>query len=338
MGKKKVRILVVDDILSVCELLQEVLAQEGYLVDTISSGYDALKKIEEQEYEIMILDLNLPDISGLDVMKGARKLRPETDIIFITGFGTLESAIEALRHEVYDYITKPFMNWQIVSSVKNCHMRRGLFLENRKLYRKLKRYREKLEQEIDNATQDLKDMNMQLLELSIRDELTKVYNFRYFKERLQEEIQRANRYNHNVSLAIFDIDNFKEFNESHGHQTGNSVLASIGTILQKNVRKVDIVTRYGGDEFAIIFPHVFSDEEMTVSSRILDIVAGSKIKVPEKKLEVEVTMSAGVATYPRDKFEQQEFLEKADEALFCAKKAGKKQLCSWWQIQTKSRN
>jgi diguanylate cyclase (GGDEF)-like protein len=335
VGKKKVRILVVDDIPSVCELLEEVLTHEGFHVDTILTGGDALRLIEEKEYEILILDLNLPDITGLEVMKRVRKTNPELDIIFITGFGTLESAIEALRHEVYDYITKPFMNWQIVSSVKNCMMRRSLFLENRKLYRQLKRYREKLEQEIDKATQDLKNINLQLLELSIRDELTRVYNFRYFKERIQEEVLRATRYKHDVALAIFDIDDFKEFNERYGHQTGNAILAQLGDLLQKNVRKVDIVTRYGGDEFAIIFPHVDAEEEMNVSLRLLDVVGNNEFQIEEKDVSVHITMSAGVATYPRDRFHQDEFIDKADKALFTAKQTGKKQLCAWREVQAK---
>lgn len=162
-------------------------------------------------------------------------------------------------------------------------------------------------------------------ELSIQDGLTGVYVFRYLKQRLDEEVARADRFNENLTFMIVDLDDFKKFNDTYGHPFGDKVLQEFAKALSKNVRGIDLVGRYGGDEFVVIFPRLTQFKAMDVGLRILRAICGRSYSIGDKSISF--TVSIGMATFPGDATSKEELVKKADEALYSAKQHGKNQVC-----------
>ncbi len=174
---------------------------------------------------------------------------------------------------------------------------------------------------------------MRLLEkveqLAITDELTQIYNRRYFNNALSNELYRAQRYKHSTSLLIIDIDNFKNYNDLYGHVYGNFILALMADIFRRSVRATDIVARYGGEEFAIILPETNKDTAVIFAERIRKEVADSCR--PEKNMQIMcgVTISIGVATSSDDANSDEDLVKRADEAMYQAKKKGKNRVIAY---------
>lgn len=163
-------------------------------------------------------------------------------------------------------------------------------------------------------------LNSYLLKASLTDKLTDLYNYGYFTKRISEEISRADRYRHSVSLIMIDIDHFKQFNDTYGHQRGNTVLMRLAQIIVGTKRQSDIAFRYGGEEFCVILPET-GNEAVELAGRLRE-----KVNVEEFPGNVKVTISAGVSIYP-DKDKSTGLVEKADKALYEAKAAGRNKVC-----------
>lgn len=165
----------------------------------------------------------------------------------------------------------------------------------------------------------------QQYKLATTDGLTELYNHRYFQEQIRMQVEQAKRYNNNFSLIIIDIDFFKKFNDTFGHQSGDAVLRQVAQTLKKNVRATDIVCRYGGEEMSIILPNTIKEEAYTTAEKICSRVAGRKFKLVGDK-ETNVTISLGVSTYPFDGDTAQKIIEAADKKLYEAKNNGRNQV------------
>lgn len=161
--------------------------------------------------------------------------------------------------------------------------------------------------------------------LATTDGLTDLYNHRYFQEQMQMQVENAKRYGTEFSLIILDIDFFKKFNDTFGHQAGDAVLRQVAHTLKKNVRATDIVCRYGGEEMSIILPNTAKEEAQTTAQKICERVANGKIKLNNEK-ESNVTISLGVATYPHDGTSPSEIIDTADKRLYNAKNNGRNQV------------
>lgn len=165
----------------------------------------------------------------------------------------------------------------------------------------------------------------QQYKLATTDGLTELYNHRYFQEQIRMQVEQAKRYSTNFSLIIIDIDFFKKFNDTFGHQSGDAVLRQVAQTLKKNVRSTDIVCRYGGEEMSIILPNTIKDEAFTTAQKICNRVAEKKFKLIGDK-ETGVTISLGVATFPFDGDTAQKIIEAADKKLYEAKNNGRNQV------------
>jgi diguanylate cyclase (GGDEF)-like protein len=166
-------------------------------------------------------------------------------------------------------------------------------------------------------------MVRQIHDMAIRDGLTGLYNHRYFQEKLAEEIIKAERYNKDLSLALLDVDHFKKFNDSYGHQEGDKVLRSVSEVIQATVRdKIDTVARYGGEEFAVIVPESDGNVGKDLVERIRKNVEGYLFENNGKSL-YRVTVSIGIASYPFDARDQKVLIQLADQALYEAKNSGR---------------
>jgi len=166
----------------------------------------------------------------------------------------------------------------------------------------------------------------ELSEMVSTDGLTGLFNFRYFNSALQAEMDRSKRGGIPTSLVIVDIDFFKAVNDQYGHETGNVVLRHIARILRAEVRTTDIVCRYGGEEFTLIFPETHLNIAVKVADRIRDLVASHPITVDENKLNVTVSMGASVYT-KTSRLEINQFIESADTYLYQAKETGRNRIC-----------
>jgi len=161
-----------------------------------------------------------------------------------------------------------------------------------------------------------------LEELSVRDGLTGLYNRRELEKRLHQEIQRARRYRRSLSVLMLDIDHFKNVNDHYGHQAGDEVLITVADLIQLNVRPVDVVCRYGGEELAVILPETDEEGARTVAERIRGTVEDSVTTTPQGDT-VHVTVSIGLAVFPRDGDTAASLIHAADQALYAAKQEGR---------------
>lgn len=164
--------------------------------------------------------------------------------------------------------------------------------------------------------------NTKLYILSITDGLTKLYVYRYFMARLSEEILRARRYGLKLSIIMIDIDNFKSFNDTYGHQLGDQILQKVANIIRETIRGgIDIPCRYGGEELAIILPETRAEEAYITAERLRETIANTIINHPTG--EIKITCSFGVASYPQDGQDVHELVGSADKALYVSKNTGK---------------
>ncbi|MCM1265466.1 MAG: diguanylate cyclase [Candidatus Gastranaerophilales bacterium] len=161
--------------------------------------------------------------------------------------------------------------------------------------------------------------------LATTDGLTELYNHRYFQDTLKKQIDTAKRYEQEFSLIILDIDFFKKFNDTYGHQVGDAVLRTVAQILKKNTRVTDYVCRYGGEEMSIILPQTSRKEALIHAQRICDEVAKTPLKI-SNNVECNITISLGVSTFPQDGNNSQKIIECADKALYYAKEHGRNQV------------
>ncbi len=163
-------------------------------------------------------------------------------------------------------------------------------------------------------------------ELSIMDGLTEVYLRRHLMERLKEEVDRAERLGLTFSVGMVDVDHFKDCNDRYGHLIGDAVLNKIADRLKSSVREVDMIARYGGEEFCVVLPETTRDLAVSVGERIRRSVEENTIKAFDEELNM--TVSVGVATYPEDGKSIEDLLEKADTALYKAKRRGRNRVCT----------
>lgn len=161
--------------------------------------------------------------------------------------------------------------------------------------------------------------------LATTDGLTGLYNHRYFQEQMKMQVEQAKRYNSPFSLIIIDIDHFKRFNDTFGHQSGDAVLRQVAMTLKRNVRATDIVCRYGGEEMSIILPNIGKDEAFSTAQKICKRVAENSYKLSGDR-ESNVTISLGVATYPFDGVDASSIIESADKKMYNAKNNGRNQV------------
>jgi diguanylate cyclase (GGDEF)-like protein len=246
------RILVVDDEDTLRSVIAQVLTQDGHEVSEAPSAERGLELFRESEFPLVITDIIMAGMSGLDLLDEVKRLNPDTVVVVMTSHASLETATAALRSGAYDFLIKPFEDIDLVSAVVNRAADRIRLIEdNRELVERLKSYAAKLEA-----------LNAQLHAMATRDGLTGLYNHRYFREALDRELSRAHRHERPFSVVLMDIDHFKHYNDTHGHLAGDSLLTTFGEILQQRCRESTVVARYGGEEFVLLVPE--TDEHVAL--------------------------------------------------------------------------
>jgi len=310
---EKEHILVVDDEDTVRSVLYQVLTEDGFAVSKAASGEEALQKLKEESFALVITDIKMPGITGLVLQQKIKAQYPDTQVVIITSHASLSTAISAMRHGAYDYLFKPFGDLDLISaSAKRAVEKVRLTRENRELLVKLK----KNNIELEKANHTLKN-------LACRDGLTGLYNHRYFQEILYHEVFRAGRNNDNFSLVFFDLDHFKQYNDTHGHLEGDKLLRMLGLILKKAVRRSDVVARYGGEESVIILPSTSKKSAYIVAEKLRRYIEKYPFEGRETQPKGKITVSIGIATFPDDGTDRTELIHRADKAMYRAKGSGR---------------
>lgn len=428
----KESVLVLDDESSILELLGQYLGEEGYECSLSTSAREALALLAERPFDLLITDIRMPEMDGIEVVKRAKAQDQDLAVIVVTAHLEVTSAIDALRVGADDYLLKPFNLTEISLSVDKALERRRLLIQNRRQQEELelrvreataglesvnrelratKEYLENLlnstvdaiitvdrerhisyvndgavqmlgytaeefqrtpverffvggaeevqyvrhilrrERSLQNYETELnhkngaqipinmslsyvgdpegevlstlaickditkqKQLERELKEMSIKDSLTGLYNQGYFYDRMEAEIERANRQGHPITLLLFDIDQFKTYNDCHGHLEGDAVLRAAGAVVVECTREhVDIGFRYGGDEFTVILPEANEDQALSIAERIRTTFEARRFD--------RLTVSIGLMTY-KSGSSVRSFIRYADAMMYDAKRSG----------------
>jgi diguanylate cyclase (GGDEF)-like protein len=194
--------------------------------------------------------------------------------------------------------------------------------ENEALRRGLRELRE-LKEHYHETARELKAARERLKQLSLTDDLTETYNYRYFMDSLELELRRAKRYEYPISLMMLDIDYFKIYNDTHGHLAGDGVLKHVAQVIKETVRHTDILARYGGEEFAVILIKTNLDEAYQIAERVRKAVERAPMDHEETQPQERLTLSVGIGTLSPQISSVKGLIETADKALYVAKRSGR---------------
>jgi two-component system, cell cycle response regulator len=295
--------LVVDDDPANIRLVQETLEGHGYLIDTAADGVQALEKVRAQAPDLLILDVMMPKMNGLEVCRIVKSMSADSfiPIILVTVQGDIDSKVTGLKLGADDYLAKPYNPLELRARVSSMLRIKSL------------------QDKINSKRRDLEA-------LSVTDDLTGLYNHRALQHRLKDEFLRAQRYNEPLSVLMIDVDHFKQVNDKHGHLFGDFVLGELAKTFLKCVREIDIVARYGGDEFVIILPQTHFSGSLTVADRIWRSVSANDFN--QDKVSAKSTVSIGISFFPNKNVATVEQLVAfADQALYQAKREGRNRIC-----------
>ena len=337
MASKR-KILVVEDSPTELDAVAEVLVRAGYQVVTASTGAEALVQARRAGPDLVLLDMNLPGLSGIDVLRFIKKPAGNpgegaardhfVPVIMMSARADVEAKVQCLNIGADEFIAKPLEEPEIVA---RCHA----------MLR------------IKDLQDQVREAKVQLEKLSIEDGLTKLHNHRHFQEQLRREFGRAQRYRDPLSLVMIDLDHFKAVNDRRGHPFGDMVLRESALVIKGNLRDTDLCARYGGEEFALLLPKTLAPGAHTVAERIRVALSAKvfreesasaasavpdnreRAQTPDSKgrtaaalpLELpgeRVTASFGIASYPAKDITSPELLLRcADEELYRSKRAGR---------------
>jgi diguanylate cyclase (GGDEF)-like protein len=173
---------------------------------------------------------------------------------------------------------------------------------------------------------DRAQMYQELQRISITDSLTLLPNKKHFLERLTEEFYRSNKFNLSLTFLMMDIDHFKNYNDRYGHLVGDEILRLISQIIKDNIREIDLAGRFGGEEFSVFFPETAKEQALPVAERLRKEIEKYQFSVYDEKINL--TVSIGLASSPQDAKNLEKMVEKADQALYTAKRSGRNCVCS----------
>ena len=304
-GNKK-RILVVDDHEDNVEVLRARLEARGYEVEGATNGQQALDTVNRWCPDLVLLDVMMPDMDGLEVVQRLKANRnlPFIPVIMQTALDSTERMVAGLEAGADDYVTKPINFQELEARVRS-----------------LLRIK-KLQQELADREKELSNMNDKLLYISMTDGLTGVDNRRALEQRLHEMFEHSLRLHEPIACVMCDIDHFKRVNDTYGHAAGDAVLKQFAEILKDAAREIDRVGRYGGEEFLMLLPGTVLDSAVTFAERVRQRVEENTFSFEGGTLTR--TVSFGVASWPHPKIQGREgMLKAADDALYVAKEMGR---------------
>lgn len=326
--ERKACILIVDDTPENINVLGNTLKNSGYGVIACTNGRQALQVCHSRHPDLVLLDIQMPEMDGFTVCRHLKDSAMTADIpiIFITAKADPEDIVRGFETGAVDYITKPFNTAELLARVRT-HLALKLAMETLQTR----------ERQLAELTDQLAEANRALTALSLLDALTGIANRRQFDHALEAEWRRAKRDGVGLGLVLFDIDHFKLYNDTYGHQEGDECLKKVATALSAAIRRPsDTVARYGGEEFAMILPGADREGASMIALEAIAKVKALAIPHSASPTGPVVTITAGVSVFaPQAEPPTIEtLLGEADQALYQAKKKGRNQMAFYSPTDT----
>lgn len=291
------KILLVEDSLLNQRMISDILSGL-YTLEAAGTAAEAAKLIESFEPDLILLDIVLPDANGFDILRKLKESSMTADIpvIIISGMDSDADEEKGFELGAVDYIKKPF---------KNAIVRARIGTQIR----------------IINQMKTIERM-------SFIDALTSIGNRRAFDSQIKYEWGRAVREKQSLSMMMLDVDNFKQYNDTYGHQQGDLMLQAVARTLDTALkRSMDIICRYGGEEFAVILPDTSAAGAQEMAEKIRAHIEAMEVLIPQTKKITKATISIGVASiYPESSDCMEDFIKAADQMLYKAKENGRNQV------------
>lgn len=301
----KPRILVIDDDEQVRCLLLDLLG-EVYNCREVSSAEAALSVLGQESFDLIISDIDMGGMSGLELVPHVHSISPDSVVLMISGKSNIETAIAAMHAGAFDYIMKPFDVRHVEAAVERALKQRLLLAQKR-------RYKDELEQLLHERT-------AQVDRLAYYDTLTSLPNRSLFEDRLAQAVALAHRADKKVAVLFIAPDQLKKVNDTLGHRAGDQLMQQVAVRLRGCVNDTDTVARFGGDQFVLVLPEIESSKD------VVDVIASiQKVLNPSFKLdrqELFATASVGVSFFPEDGHDGSSLVKNAGAALYRAKKSG----------------
>lgn len=317
MKNNKTHILIVDDNPQNLKILGNVLKENtDYTLAFAMNGEEALEYISKNRPDMILLDVMMPGIDGFEVCENLKK-DPETEdipVIFITAKSEPEDIVRGFRAGGVDYVTKPFSEAELLMRIRT-HI-------------ELKKSRDLLELKNRELTEAYEKIEL----LALTDTLTGIPNRRNITNLMAKEVSRCKRNGGTFSMIMCDIDFFKKVNDTYGHDTGDYVLKEVAAIIQEQIRKQDVVARWGGEEFLIMLPETGINDATRVAEKLRSTLEDHKMKFGGHSFSV--TMTFGAAVFEAD-LGIEPSIKKADDALYEGKQTGRNKVV---QAHTRLRN
>jgi len=312
MDRDRIQVLLIEDNPADARLVQEALAERGEgafrlaWADDLAGGLD---RLADTPPDVVLLDLSLPGSRGLDTLAKVLQKNAGVPVLVMTGLDDESLAVEAVRRGAQDYLVKGQTGGALLGRAIRYAIQRKVS-----------------QAQLAEANTQLEEVNRRLEELATTDDLTGVWNRRYFLEMLDRECRRTARTGAGLALVMVDVDHFKAVNDTYGHPFGDRVLQEVASVMQHEARDVDLVARYGGEEFMVLMPETDSRAAATAGQRLRRRIADRSIS--DGTRTTRVTISVGVADLG-ETVDPTSLLRHVDEALYAAKAAGRNCTCIW---------
>lgn len=298
IDNKRRKLLVVDDDDMSRTLVGKALEYEGYQVKLAESGTEGLQVIQDWQPHLVLLDVNMPGLNGLETLAKVRVHDEYVSVMFVSANSQKEDVIRGLDAGADDYVCKPFEVLELLARVRS-------------------------QLRIKDLNDSLKKANERLKELVDIDDLTGLFNMRSLYKRLDFELDRARRYNRSAAVIMMDLDHFKRVNDQHDHLFGSYVLAQVGKIVRENIRKVDFAARYGGDEFLVVLTEITMEGAVTFANRLRERISQTTFKNEFFKMDLTASLGLAWANPNEVEVDARSMVRYADRALYTAKETGR---------------
>ncbi len=294
------RVLVVESSKFVSQRLCQYLSEAGHTVSQVATPAAAIEITRRDSFDMIIVGI---DLNGEDGLRLCSQLRTQEEtrqlpLLLVLEDMDLQRLARGLDLGVTDYLVKPLDKGELLARART-QIRRRRFHD---------RLRSRIEQSVSMAFTDM---------------LTGLYNRRYLMTHLDRKLMGIERSGKPVAVAIFDVDHFKDTNDTYGHAAGDEVLRRLAKLVSENLRSVDLVARYGGEEFVVVMPETDANGAVLVAERVRASVAETPFQIPNLEEPLSITISIGVAATSDPDEMADEVLERADKALYAAKAAGR---------------
>jgi diguanylate cyclase (GGDEF)-like protein len=282
-------VLVVENSPATAKLLEIKLKEEGYNVIMSANAMDAMDKLYDFSPDLILSDIMMPEMDGFELLQKIRSetMRGDIPFIFISAKNSTEDKLRGFELGGDDYMTKPFHADELIARIR-VNIKRS----------------ERLRKE------------------SATDFLTSVFNRRAMESRLAIELQRSQRFGRVFTVGMVDIDHFKLFNDANGHLVGDEVLRAVARKIQAQLRDIDVVARFGGEEFFVIMPETEKKNAYKAMERVRSSIASTRLPGANGS-DIGVSVSVGVAEFPYDGIDAEALIKAADMAMYQSKADGR---------------